>query len=36
MTDPAAGQTLLTADPRLVPPAEIDQIDVLGTQPAPF
>ncbi len=36
MTDPAAGQTLLTADPRLVPPAEIDQIDALGTQPAPF
>ncbi len=36
MTDPAAGRTLLTADPRLVPPAEIDQIEVLGTQPTPF
>jgi predicted amidohydrolase YtcJ len=36
MTDPAAGQTLLTADPRSVPAAEIDQIEVLGTRPAPF
>jgi predicted amidohydrolase YtcJ len=36
MTDPAAGQTLLSADPRAVPAAEIDEIDVLGTLPAPF
>jgi predicted amidohydrolase YtcJ len=36
MTDPAAGQTLLSADPRAVPAAEIDQIEVLGTLPAPF
>jgi len=36
MTDPAAGQTLLSADPRAVPAAEIDEIDVLGTRPAPF
>jgi hypothetical protein len=36
MTDPAAGQTLLTADPRAVPAAEIDTIGVLGTLPASF
>jgi predicted amidohydrolase YtcJ len=36
MTDPAAGQTLLSADPRAIPPGDIDQIDVLGTRPAPF
>jgi len=36
MTDPAAGQTLLTADPCAVPAAEIDTIGVLGTLPASF
>ena len=36
MSDPAAGQTLLTADPRAVPAAEIDAIAVLGTLPASF
>jgi predicted amidohydrolase YtcJ len=36
MSDPAAGQTLLTADPRTVAPDHIDQIEVLGTRPAPF
>jgi predicted amidohydrolase YtcJ len=34
MTDPAAGQTLLSADPRTA--AQIDQIGVAGTAPAPF
>ncbi len=36
MSDAAAGLTLLSADPRTVPASEIDQIEVLGTQPAPF
>jgi len=36
MSDPAAGQTLVTADPRAVAPQEIDRIEVLGTRPAPF
>lgn len=36
MTDPAAGKTLLSADPLLLPAGEIDQITVLGTEPAPF
>jgi predicted amidohydrolase YtcJ len=36
MSDPAAGQTLLTADPRAVPAADIDRIEVLGTLPASF
>jgi Amidohydrolase family len=36
MSDPAAGQTLLTADPRRVVPEDLDQIEVLGTAPAPF
>ena len=36
MTDPAAGQTLLSADPRAVPADAIDDIEVLGTRPAPF
>jgi predicted amidohydrolase YtcJ len=36
MTDPAAGQTLLSADPRAVPAGEIDQIEVRGTLPVPF
>jgi predicted amidohydrolase YtcJ len=36
MSDPAAGETLLTADPRSVPPAELDKIAVVGTRPVPF
>lgn len=36
MSDPAAGQTLLSADPRAVPPAELDTIAVVGTMPASF
>jgi predicted amidohydrolase YtcJ len=36
MSDPAAGQTLLSADPRAVPAAEIDTIAVLGTLPVSF
>jgi predicted amidohydrolase YtcJ len=36
MTDPAAGLTMLTADPRQAAAAEIDQIMVTGTAPAPF
>jgi predicted amidohydrolase YtcJ len=36
MSDPAAGQTVLTADPRAVAPDDIDLIEVLGTSPAPF
>jgi predicted amidohydrolase YtcJ len=36
MSDPAAGQTLLSADPRLGPAEEIDDIAVLGTVPVPF
>jgi predicted amidohydrolase YtcJ len=36
MSDPAAGRTLLSADPRAVAPDEIDSILVLGTEPAPF
>jgi predicted amidohydrolase YtcJ len=36
MTDPAAGQTLLSADPRAVPADAIDDIEVLGTRTAPF
>jgi predicted amidohydrolase YtcJ len=36
MTDPAAGQTLLSADPRAVPATEIDRIEALGTLPVPF
>ncbi len=36
MTDKASGLTLLTADPRLAEPGEIDQIAVAGTEPAPF
>ena len=35
MTDPAAGQTMLSADPRDADPAAIDDIEVLGTRPAP-
>lgn len=33
---PAAGQTLLSADPRAVPVTEIDRIEALGTLPVPF
>jgi predicted amidohydrolase YtcJ len=36
MTDPAAGYTLLSADPRTAPPDQIDQIEVLGTRPVSF
>jgi predicted amidohydrolase YtcJ len=36
MTDPAAGLTMLTADPRQAAAEEIDQIMVTGTAPAPF
>jgi predicted amidohydrolase YtcJ len=36
MTDPAAGQTVLSADPRELEPAAIDGIEVLGSRPAPF
>jgi predicted amidohydrolase YtcJ len=34
MTDPAAGQTLLSADPRSAD--DIDRIEVAGTVPVPF
>jgi predicted amidohydrolase YtcJ len=36
MTDPAAGRTLFSADPRTASAAEIDQLTVLGTRPAAF
>jgi hypothetical protein len=36
MSDAAAGRTLLSADPRSVPAADIDQIELRGTAPAPF
>jgi predicted amidohydrolase YtcJ len=36
MTDSAAGQTLLTADPRTVSAGEIDSIEVTGTVALPF
>jgi predicted amidohydrolase YtcJ len=36
MTDPAAGRTMLSADPRAVPPAAVDEIEIAGTVPAPF
>jgi predicted amidohydrolase YtcJ len=36
MTDPAAGRTRLSADPRTVTDSQIDAIEVLGTQPEPF
>jgi predicted amidohydrolase YtcJ len=35
-TDQAAGRTFLFADPRCVPVADLDQVDVRGTEPAPF
>jgi len=34
--DGSAGQTFLSADPRAIPPGEIDQIAVCGTAPVPF
>jgi predicted amidohydrolase YtcJ len=36
MSDGGAGRTLLSADPRTVPVAEIDQIIVRGAVPKPF
>ncbi|HLX50817.1 MAG TPA: amidohydrolase family protein [Streptosporangiaceae bacterium] len=36
MTDAAAGQTLLSADPRSVPAGELDQVRVAGTAPVLF
>ncbi|MEP7022703.1 MAG: amidohydrolase family protein [Actinomycetota bacterium] len=36
MTDPGAGRTLLSADPRTVAAVELDQIEVRGTAPLPF
>jgi hypothetical protein len=36
LTDAAAGQTLLSADPREIPTAAIDRVEVLGTPPEPF
>ena len=36
MTDARAGQTLLSADPRLAGPDGVDEIEVLGTLPVPF
>jgi hypothetical protein len=36
MSDERAGRTVLTADPRAVPAAEIDRIEVLGTAPVQF
>jgi predicted amidohydrolase YtcJ len=36
MTDARAGQTLLSADPRLTGPDGVDAIEVLGTVPVPF
>jgi hypothetical protein len=36
MTDAAAGQTWLTADPRVLTPGGIDKIEVTGTEPTPF
>jgi predicted amidohydrolase YtcJ len=34
LSDPAAGTTLLSADPRTAPAGAIDEIEVLGTAPA--
>jgi predicted amidohydrolase YtcJ len=36
MSDTAAGRTLLTADPRVTAPDEIDRIEVIAAEPAPF
>jgi len=35
-TDQTAGRTFLSADPRCVPVADLDQVDLCGTEPAPF
>jgi predicted amidohydrolase YtcJ len=35
-TDRAAGTTFLSADPAAAGPAELDTIEVLGSEPAPF
>lgn len=35
-SDPVAGRTICSADPRAVPAGDIDRIEVLGTAPAPF
>jgi predicted amidohydrolase YtcJ len=35
-TDPGAGSTFLSADPSQASAAELDTIDILGTEPAPF
>ncbi len=35
-SDETAGSTNLSADPRSLDPAELDQVEVLGTTPAPF
>lgn len=35
-TDETAGRTFLSCDPRAVSPAQLDQIEALGTQTAPF
>jgi hypothetical protein len=36
MSDELAGQTILSGDPRAVPAAEIDRLEVQGTAPLPF
>ena len=36
LTDQAAGDTLLTADPRLADGDDVDRIEVRGTAPRPF
>jgi predicted amidohydrolase YtcJ len=36
LTNAAAGETLLSADPRAVPDTDIDRIQVHGTKPVPF
>lgn len=36
LTDESSGQTLLSADPRTVPAADLDTIEVRGTSPLPF
>jgi predicted amidohydrolase YtcJ len=36
MTEASAGRTWLSADPRTVPPGQVDGIEVLGTEPVPF
>ncbi len=35
-TDATAGRTVLSADPRAIPAADLDQVEVRGTVPAPF